>query len=102
MAQDIEKQKKIENICSDVANKINSAVYFGFGFTQNVSLPEQIYGLNYSITVYNGTLLCRYDKYVIIEKFITNSTTNTTHDPPFELPRREIKIENSAGIIVIS
>lgn len=98
----VEKQEKINNICSDIANKINNAIYFGHGFVQTVNLPDKINDLNYSITVYNDFISCKIDDYGSMQNFIAENITNTTHNPPFELPIREIKIENVVGTIVIS
>lgn len=101
-AQQAERQQKLDSICNNVADRINNAVYYGFGFMQNYSLPPNIDGLNYTMDVGNKTLACKASIYSSIQTFIADSITNTTHNPPFFIPIREIKIENVLGTIVIS
>ena len=101
-AQGIELQKIVKNICSRIGDKINKAIYFGNGFSQNVSLGEDIFGTDYTLTIRNNkTLVCSTERFSIIEIFVENEITNTTHDPPFPVPKREIEIKNSNGIVVI-
>jgi len=102
-AQEEEVERKLSSLCGDIADKINKAVYFGFGFSQNISLWEQIYGNNYTLKINdNKTLICSTSKYSIIETFIENNITNSTHNPPFFIPIITIKISNSKGNVVIA
>jgi len=102
-AQNEEVYRKVRSICGDIREKINKAIYFGFGFSQNVNLPTDVFGVNYSLNVSdNKTLICSTEKFSVIEMFVENDITNTTHDPPFTIPKREIKISNSEGVVVIS
>lgn len=103
LAGEEEKRKEIENICNSIADKINSAVYYGNGFSQNISLPEKLYGANYSVKVLNKTLICDAGKYNSIEKFVAETVTDSKGKaPPFTLEHKKIKIENPVGIVVIS
>jgi len=102
-AQEEEVQRKLSSICGDITDKINKAVYFGFGFSQNISLWKQIYGNNYTLKINdNKTLICSTSKFSIIETFIENKITNSTSNPPFFIPIRTIKISNSRGTVVIA
>lgn len=102
-AQNEEVRRKVGSICSDIREKINKAIYFGFGFSQNVSLPDDVFRVDYNLKISdNKTLICSTEKFSIIEIFVENKITNTTDDPPFTIPKREIKISNSNGVVVIS
>jgi len=102
-AQEEEVQRKLSTVCGDIADKINKAIYFGFGFSQNISLWNQIYGNNYTLKINNNkTLVCSTSRYSIVETFIENNITNSTHNPPFFIPIRTIKISNSGGTTVIT
>jgi hypothetical protein len=99
----IENVKKLGSICTDIADKINKAYYFGIGFRQNVSLPETMHGFEYTIIVNdNRTIICNTSTDYSIETFVASSVTNTTDNPPFLIPIKEIQILNSDGVIVIS
>lgn len=100
--RDDETQRKLNSVCNDVATKIDRAVFFGNGFTQNVTLPGRIFDLQYSIDVYNRTLLCKAGKFNRIEMFTADRITNTTNYPPFSIPIRQITVNNTQGTIVIS
>jgi len=101
-AQGEELQRSVKNICSKIGDKINKAIYFGNGFSQNVSLGENIFGTDYTLTIRdNKTLVCSTETFSIMEIFVENKITNTTHDPPFSIPKREIEIKNSDGVVMI-
>lgn len=102
VALETEKQKNIESMCSDIANKIDSVFFYGSGFKESVYLPEKVYGLDYKINVYNKTLICSAGKYSFIEKFVSEKITNSTHYPPFQIPNRKITIKNYLGEVRIS
>jgi hypothetical protein len=105
--QDIQTQDRLDGVCSDVANKINQAIYFGGGFSQNVTLPNKIYGSNYSIEVQSSTktLICRTNETnqkSAIKFFIADKVNNMTGSTSFFVPIREVKINNTEGTVVIS
>jgi len=101
-AQGEELQRSVKNICSNIGDKINKAIYFGNGFSQNVSLRENIFGTDYTLIIRdNKTLVCSAEKFSIMEIFVENEITNTTHEPPFSIPKREIEIKNSDGVVMI-
>ena len=94
-------QQKLSNICSNIASKIDNAYYFGIGFRQNVTLPDNVGGQTYTITAGDKILLCKAGKAVAIENFLAN-ITNSTGNPPFNIKTRETKIENINNVVVIS
>ncbi len=101
-AQQAERQQKLDSVCSNVANRINNAASYGYGFRQNYSLPPNIDGLNYTIDVSNRSLTCNTSKYTSVQVFVVDTITNSTHIPPFSIPIKEIKIENEFGVVIIS
>jgi len=102
-AQKEEVLRKVRSICGDITEKINKAIYFGLGFSQNVSLPDDVFGTDYNLKISdNKTLICSTEKFSIIDMFVENEITNTTDNPPFTIPKKEIKISNSGGVVVIS
>lgn len=98
-----EIQRKLNSVCNDIATKIDKAVSFGNGFTQNITLPAKIYDLNYSVyAVNNETLYCSAGNYNTFANLISGGLNNTTSYAPFYIPIREIKINNTQGVIVIT
>ncbi len=95
-------QTKIGDICSNVAGKINTAHELGYGFQHNMTLPIEIDNQSYSITVANQTVICRRGDYTLIENLLTSRVNNTTGGQSFDIPKRQIKIENVRGTVVIS
>ena len=96
------KQIRIENICINVAEKINTVYGFGVGTQQNITLPADIQNESYTITVTNQTVVCRTGEFSSIENLLTDKVRNTTANQPFEIPKRQIKILNVDGTVVIS
>jgi len=99
----IDNQNKLEVICADLADEINSAVSYGNGFTSNTTLPSQINGQNYKILVQsNSSMICILNNLTAFENILSKNITNQTSIPPFYVPIREIKVENINDVIVIS
>jgi len=107
-ARQDEIQRKLNNVCIDISDKINKAVYYGFGFRQNASLPRNIFGVNYTLEIKdNQTLICSTQNSTIrtsiIETFTQTQINNgTNQNPPFQIPIKEIKINNTNGIVMIT
>lgn len=84
--------------CSQVAKGINDVFYFGYGFSQNMSVPSG----NFSVSVSNGTVICADSRQSDIELLFANSTVNRTGSPSFAVPQKNIEIKNVLGTVVIS
>ena len=93
---------KIEDICTNVAEKINNAFEYGFGYEQNITLPIALDNQSYTITVTNQTVVCEFGESTSIENLLTNNVRNATSSQPFQISPRTIKVANVNGIIVIS
>lgn len=102
VSQEGEAQSKVQDICEYVTDKINSAIYYGEGFSQKISLPIQVYGNNYTVEVKNNrTLVCSTTKFSIVEIFAENKITNNTDTPPFFIKPNSIRISNIGGTVII-
>jgi len=102
-AQGEQTQRLLSNVCSDVSDKINKAVFYGLGFSQNITLPQTLYGTDYSITVRNNwTLECVTSTASVINIFTNTSIKNSTAYPPFIIPKRQIRISNTGGVVLIT
>jgi|SRR3990172_4931611 len=95
-------QTQIGDVCANVAEKINSAYEYGFGYEQNITLPSTIENQNYTITVTNQTVICAVGEFGSLQNLIAKNVKNTTNNQPFQIPIRQIKISNMEGTIVIS
>ena len=95
-------QTKVGDVCANIADKINAAYSYGFGYEQNTTLPSSIENQNYTITVTNQTVVCIAGESSSIENLLTNNIRNTTSNQPFQIPIKQIKISNVEGTVVIS
>jgi hypothetical protein len=84
--------------CSQVAKSINDVFYFGYGFSQNITVASG----NFSIFVANRTVICADREQSVVELLFANRTVNGTGSPSFAVPQGNIKIENALGTVVIS
>jgi len=100
--QETQKERKLKGVCERVADTINRAVYYGAGFSQTITIPETIYGSNYTLDVIgNKTLVCSNSKTDIISTFIENNITNSTSIAPFSISNKIIIISNNETRVLI-
>lgn len=92
----------IDQLCNNIAVKIGSAVQFGDGFSQNITLPPDLQGISYNVTVYGSSVICRSSVQDIVKSHIAKTITNGTSGPPFTLAKRTLSIRNNLGTVVIS
>ncbi len=103
LLQKTERQRNLDVLCSNIADKIDAAFYYGPGFTQNLTLPPKIFELSYTIIVGNKTVVCQVSSDLVsIENFVTDEVRNKTTTIPFQVERKTIKVENIANTIYIS
>src|SRR3989344_5981048 len=69
----------LSEVCSELALKINNALFFGDGFSQTISTPDKINGQSYTIFLSNSAAICRSGKNSYIKKFFAANLTNSTH-----------------------
>jgi len=93
------KQQKIKITCESISSAINDAFYFGNGFSRNVTM----FG-NYTIKIYNSTVICYSGKFYYINSVFPPDIRNSTGATEFEvhtIPKMNLRIENNDGTIVI-
>lgn len=101
-SQETQVQRRVQDICQNVAEKISKTVYYGKGFYQQAVLPPDIYGNDYNIRVENNqTLVCSTEKFSIIKIFVENKIENETSGIPFFIGTGEISISNEGGVVLI-
>jgi len=91
-----------EQLCKSIATKMGSAAQFGDGFAQNVTLPANLQGMQYNVTVYTNSVICRTPIQDIVKPHTAKAVSNGTSGAPFTLPKRTISIRNDRDTIVIS
>ena len=101
-AQDQQIQGRLDIFCSDFAEKISNAYYYGNGFSQNITVYSNIYGAGFNVTVYNFSLACENTRYSSIKRIPTGNVTYNSAYPPFVVPQKTVQIENVGDRIVIS
>ncbi len=90
----------LNGICAELGQKIDSALFFGAGFSQNISLPKKVSGASYTVSIKNSTIICKDSKNSFAENFFAAYVSNGTAKE-FFLPLREIEIKNIEGEISI-
>jgi len=97
----VPKDLEVEQLCNSIVAKISSVVQYGDGFSQNMTLPASIPTTNYTITVYNTSIICRGSS-DFVKTHPAVALSNGTSAPPFTLPKRTISISNNRATIVIT
>src|SRR3990172_264629 len=85
-------QRKIEDVCKNVATKINTVYQYGAGSEQNTTLPAMLENQDYTVAVADQLVICRLGSFSSIESLLTNNVKNATNNQSFEIPKRQIRI----------
>ncbi len=91
----ISPAENAKNVCKDIASAINSAVFFGYGYSQNMTIPVGI-----EISATNTTLTCKRGE-TFIEVMNSEKIRNSTAYAPFEISAGKRQIKNTFGTIII-
>jgi len=100
----MEKTKEISNsqigleitkVLNDAVNKINIAFLEGSGFSMNLTLPENIFGMTYSIDTESNYILLTFNNITYSKHILTQNITGNL-SPGTNL------IRNENGEIIIS
>jgi len=78
-----------------IAGKIDTVFLEGHGFSLNLTLPEKLYGMNYSVRIKNGFILLNLTDRIYTRRLVTRNVTG-------ELKVGKNILENVDGIVVIS
>ena len=95
-------EQSLSLVCASLAEKINSADYYGNGFEFSTSLPQKIGTKNYTITAQNSTLQCTMQSSSSIQTITAKNLTNGTALPPFRIFSGSRSIKNSGAGVVVS
>ena len=64
-------------VLTSMTNKINTVYIEGDGFSMNVTLPERIFKINYTVSINSNEVILRIDGSSFIEQVITNNITGS-------------------------
>ncbi len=84
-----------EKIASSIKNEVETAVMFGSGYRRNFTLPEDIFGSDYTISIDNKILRIRWKNKGTEEYLIAHQISGSPK------PGKNI-ILNQEGVIVFS
>jgi hypothetical protein len=90
----VNSELEAKNLLDDLVNKINLAVMEGNGFRINITLPQTMLGLNYSVDIDSGTVIVNFVNNTYFRGTLTSNITGT-----FE--KGENTVRNSNGEILI-
>ena len=71
------KNLEISNLLDDIAGKINIAFLEGDGFSINVTVPQNILGKDYSITLYKNNVVIYFANATYSKSVLTENITGT-------------------------
>lgn len=83
------------SILNDVSNKINIAFLEGDGFMINLTLPQQIFGKDYTISMQSNYMILEISNTTYFKSLMTDNITGT-------LQTGTNLIENKKGVVMIS
>ena len=100
-----ETGRRLDSLCTEIAAKIGNAIFYGPGFSQNVTLNPTLYGTNYNITIYNNAVTCDSSNYNSIKNFENVDGFNVSNGivkAPFNAPFATLRIRNDdkLGIVI--
>ncbi len=86
-----------EAVLNDLSAALDSAFLVGDGFSMNVTLPEKIIGLNYSVIVAPGMITLNIDKNTYFRNILSRNVSNLTEILPGEM----FTVKNKDGVVLI-
>ncbi len=92
------RQQELEIGCERLSSAIDEAYYFGNGFSRNASV-----GGNYTIRIFNSTLICYDSGKNFISTIVPPDVRNSTDSAQFEIKtgfQKELQIENKGYIVI--
>ncbi|NIO19415.1 MAG: hypothetical protein GTN76_01365 [Candidatus Aenigmarchaeota archaeon] len=82
-------------VLDKISGKLETVFLEGHGFSANLTLPEEISGMNYSVDIGNGFVFLNMSSRIYTKRLITRNVTGV-------IKKGENIIENLDGIVVIS
>lgn len=92
---DIKISLEVTKLLNDASNKINMAFLEGPGFMINLTLPEQVFSLNYTIYIQSNYMSVEIQNTTHFKSLLTDNTTGT-------LKKGVNLVQNKNGVVVIS
>lgn len=92
---DIKIALEVTKLLNDASNKINMAFLEGTGFMINLTLPEQIFSLNYTIYIQSNYMSVEIQNITHFKSLLTDNITGT-------LKKGVNFVQNKNGVVVIS
>ncbi len=74
---DAQMSLESNRVLTSMTNKINTVFLEGDGFSMNVTIPERIYRINYTVSIRSNEVILRVDGSSFIEQVITNNITGS-------------------------
>jgi hypothetical protein len=97
----IESKIQSDELCWQLSNVINTAMYSN-GYYAEFSLPAEIYGSNYNLTVTNGTVSADYRGSSCNYEIAVTNISFRGRPAPFSLCGGDFYINNTQGGLVIN
>jgi|SRR3989344_381869 len=96
------EQQSLSLLCSSIAEKINSAEYYGTGFEYSITLPAKIGTKIYSVNASSSSIVCSMGSFSRVQTLTAKNLTNGISGPPFLIAPGLRAIKNSGTAVVIS
>ncbi len=92
-----------EKMCNSVKSSINQAFTNGPGSSYNITMPQKLFGFDYTATVHsqNRLIILSWKNTSASCPTITTNVTNTTHQT-FDILRGSNIVRNNNGIITFT
>jgi hypothetical protein len=84
----------VNNLLEKVSSKIDTVFLEGDGFSSNITIPETISGLNYSIGMFNGAIWIEVNNITYSKNLLTKNVTGS-----FNKGQNLLRNENGEVII---
>ena len=86
---------EVTKLLNDASNKINMAFLEGSGFMINLTLPKQVFSLNYTIYIQSNYMSVEIQNTTHFKSLLTDNITGT-------LKKGVNLVQNKNGVVVIS
>ncbi len=86
---------EVERLLNDASNKINTAYLEGHGFSINLTMPNKIFGLNYTVQIISNYIYLTINNNTYPKPLLTQNISGT-------LKKGENLIKNVRGDVLIT
>ena len=89
---DAQMSLESNRVLTSMTNRINTVFIEGDGFSMNVTLPERIYKINYTVSINSNEVILRVSGNSFIEQVITNNITGSFEKGTSRITNRDGEI----------